>query len=104
MFWKRIGGIESIDGEYHEIMLHDAQEITNSIFDLLPNPTDLDEEAIQVILEITVLRSTFAYQLLATLKKVDFPCFTFEKTIGHSKSASARVRITMASLLLCGIT
>lgn len=77
VFWKRIGGIESIDGEYHEIMLHDAQEITNSIFDLLPNPTDLDEEAIQVILEITALRSTFAYQLLATLKIFDFPCFTF---------------------------
>lgn len=48
VFWKREGGMDSIDGRYHDINSHDAQEITSHIFNLLPNPADLDEEAFQV--------------------------------------------------------
>lgn len=49
IFWKREGGMHSVEGQYHEILSHDAQDITKSIFDLLPHPTDLDEEAFQEI-------------------------------------------------------
>ena len=48
VFWKREGGMDLSEGHFHDINSHDAQEITNHIFDLLPNPADLDEEAFQV--------------------------------------------------------
>lgn len=49
VFWKREGGMDSIEGRFHQVESQDAQEITNFIFDLLPNPADLDEEAFQEI-------------------------------------------------------